>query len=246
MWPSARVAASIAFSVPMTDTNGKRTSAPRSRPGRGREVVAVAVLDLGAERPHRVDVQVDRPPPDAVAARVADDHPTEPSKQRAEQHERGTHLGSRLEGHELPLDVARGDLVHVLGSGWSTTTPSSMSVWAMTRTSSISGTLVIRQRSPVSVAAASILSAAFLAPLIATRPGQRPPALDRGRPPASRARARTPSGTAAHQPRVLPRSSRGRVMARRPRARERAQPALRERPRAAGNAARARQRGDPI
>ena len=31
--PSARVAASIAFSVPMTDTNGKRTSPPRSRPG---------------------------------------------------------------------------------------------------------------------------------------------------------------------------------------------------------------------
>ena len=33
VWPSARVAASIAFSVPMTDTNGKRTSPPRSRPG---------------------------------------------------------------------------------------------------------------------------------------------------------------------------------------------------------------------
>ena len=33
VWPSARVAASIAFSVPMTDTNGKRISVPRSRPG---------------------------------------------------------------------------------------------------------------------------------------------------------------------------------------------------------------------
>ena len=33
VWPSARVAASIAFSVPMTETNGKRTSPPRSRPG---------------------------------------------------------------------------------------------------------------------------------------------------------------------------------------------------------------------
>ena len=31
--PSARVAASIAFSVPMTDTNGNVTSPPRSRPG---------------------------------------------------------------------------------------------------------------------------------------------------------------------------------------------------------------------
>ena len=31
--PSARVAASIAFSVPITDTNGNRTVPPRSRPG---------------------------------------------------------------------------------------------------------------------------------------------------------------------------------------------------------------------
>src|SRR4029450_5961721 len=46
----------------------------------------------------------------------------------------------------------------------------------MTRTSSISGTFVKRQRSPVSVAAASILSAAFLLPLIRTRPlSVRPP-----------------------------------------------------------------------
>ena len=44
----------------------------------------------------------------------------------------------------------------------------------MTRTSSISGTLVNRQRSPVRVAAASSLSAAFLAPLMATVPRQRP------------------------------------------------------------------------
>ncbi len=33
VWPSARVAASIAFSVPMTLTNGKTTSVPRRRPG---------------------------------------------------------------------------------------------------------------------------------------------------------------------------------------------------------------------
>ena len=31
--PSASVAASIAFSVPITETNGNVTSAPRSRPG---------------------------------------------------------------------------------------------------------------------------------------------------------------------------------------------------------------------
>ena len=49
----------------------------------------------------------------------------------------------------------------------------------MTRTSSISGTFVKRQRSPVRVAAASIFSAAFFAPLIATVP-------DSGWPPSTR------------------------------------------------------------
>ena len=48
----------------------------------------------------------------------------------------------------------------------------------MTRTSSISGTFVNRQRSPVRVAAASILSAAFFAPLIGTVAAQRHAALD--------------------------------------------------------------------
>ena len=82
VWPSASVAASIAFSVPITDTNGNRISVPRRRPGCRREVVAVAVLDVGAERPHRLDVEVDRPPPDPVAAGVADDHPAEPGEER--------------------------------------------------------------------------------------------------------------------------------------------------------------------
>src|SRR5437762_2987448 len=59
----------------------------------------------------------------------------------------------------------------------------------MTRTSSISGTFVKRQRSPVSVAAASILRAAFLAPLMPTSPCS-------GRPPSIRKTSRvTASGT---------------------------------------------------
>ena len=49
----------------------------------------------------------------------------------------------------------------------------------MTRTSSISGTLVKRQRSPVSVAAANSFSAAFFEPLIETFPR-------RGTPPSIR------------------------------------------------------------
>ena len=59
-------------------------------------------------------MQVHRPAPDAVATRVADDHPAETCQQRAEEHERGAHLGGRLERHELPFDVARRDLVGVL------------------------------------------------------------------------------------------------------------------------------------
>ncbi len=49
----------------------------------------------------------------------------------------------------------------------------------MTRTSSISGTFVKRQRSPVRVAAARSFRAAFLAPLIVTVPRS-------GRPPSMR------------------------------------------------------------
>ena len=74
-------------------------------------VVAVAVVDLRAQGPHRVDVQVDRPPADPVAARVADDDPAEPREQRAQQDERGAHLGGGLERDEQPVHVARGDLV---------------------------------------------------------------------------------------------------------------------------------------
>ncbi len=83
--------------------------------GRGREVVAVAVLDRGAERAHRLDVEVHRPAPDPVAAGVADDDLPEAGQERAEQDEARAHPGCRLERHEQPLDVARGDLVDVVG-----------------------------------------------------------------------------------------------------------------------------------
>ena len=64
-------------------------------------------------------------------------------------------------------------------AGWSTTTPRSLSTSAMTRTSSISGTFSNRHRSPVRVAAASSLRAAFFAPLTCTVPR-------RGWPPSMR------------------------------------------------------------
>src|SRR6476659_5579634 len=54
-------------------------------------------------------------PSAGVAARVADDDPPEACQQRPEEHEAGAHPGSRLERDEEPLDVARGDLVDVVG-----------------------------------------------------------------------------------------------------------------------------------
>ena len=110
---SARVAARIAFSVPITVTCGNVISRAAQPARRAREVVAVAVLDVGAQGAHRVDVQVDRPPSDPVAAGVADDHPAEARQERPQQDEAGAHLGGGLEGHEQPVDVARRDLVGV-------------------------------------------------------------------------------------------------------------------------------------
>ena len=74
----------------------------------------------------------------------------------------------------------------------------------MTSTSAISGTFVNRQRSPVSVAAASSFSAAFLVPLTAPRRAAagRP---RRGTPRAGRAAPGTPSGTGVRRPCVRPR-----------------------------------------
>ena len=79
----------------------------------GREEVAVAVVDLGAQRAHGVDVQIDRSPPDPIAAGVADDDPAEPGEEWPEQYEAGPHLGRGLERHEQPFDVTRRDLVGV-------------------------------------------------------------------------------------------------------------------------------------
>ena len=92
----------------------RETDLAAAQPARGgREVVAVPVVDRCTERAHRLDVEVDRPPADPVAARVADDDPAEPRQERPEQHEARAHLGGRLERDEQPLDVARGDLVDV-------------------------------------------------------------------------------------------------------------------------------------
>ena len=99
----------------MTVICGKLTR-PAAQPARSLgEVVAVAVLDLGAEGPHGVDVEIHRPAADAVAAGVADDDPAEAGQQRPEQDEAGPHLGRGLERHEEPLRIAGRDLVDVRG-----------------------------------------------------------------------------------------------------------------------------------
>src|ERR1700690_1122068 len=67
--------------------------------------------------------------------------------------------------------------------GWSTTTPRSISVATITRTSSISGTFVKRQRSPGRAEGAGSWRAAFLAPLTRTVP-------ESGRPPSIRKSSR--------------------------------------------------------
>ena len=78
--------------------------------GCGGEVVAVLVLDLRAHGGHGLHVEVHRPPPDAVAAGVRDDHPPEAGQQRAEEDERCAHLHGRLERDEEPLRVAGAEL----------------------------------------------------------------------------------------------------------------------------------------
>ena len=117
VWPSARVAASMRVLRAHDRDDGERHVGAAQPARRAREVVAVAVLDLGAQGAHRVDVQVDRPPADPVAAGVADDDPPEARQERPQQDEAGAHLGRRLERHEQPVDVARGDLVDVGGAG---------------------------------------------------------------------------------------------------------------------------------
>ena len=136
--------------------------------GRRREVVAVAVLDLApsariASTWRSTGRRPIRSPPGLLMM-------TRPKRARSgpRRMKLARILAAASSGHEQPLDVARGDLVDVR-LGWSTTTPRSRSVSAMTRTSSISGTFVNRQRSPVRVAAASSFSAAFFAPLIGDR-----------------------------------------------------------------------------
>ena len=82
--------------------------------GRGRGVVvAVAVLDRGAQLLERGDVEVDRPAADAVTARVRKDDASEAREHRPEEDEAGAHALRGLERHERPIRVDGGQLERI-------------------------------------------------------------------------------------------------------------------------------------
>ena len=81
------------------------------------KVVAIAVINLGTERAHGVNVQVHGATTNAVTTRVANDDATEARQKWTEQHEAGAHLGGSFERHEEPFGVGRLQ-AHRFG-GWS-------------------------------------------------------------------------------------------------------------------------------
>ena len=82
-----------------------------------RKVVAVAVINLGAEGAHSVNMKVHRATANAIAAWVANDHATEPGKEWTKEHEAGAHLCCRFKWNEEPFGVRRLQ-AHRFG-GWS-------------------------------------------------------------------------------------------------------------------------------
>ena len=74
------------------------------------KVVAIAIVNLCAERAHCINMKIDWASSNPIAARIADDDATESRKEWAEQHEARAHLGRRLQRNEEPLHVTRGEI----------------------------------------------------------------------------------------------------------------------------------------
>ena len=70
-----------------------------------RKVVAVAIVDLGAEGAHGVNVQVYGATTDAITTGVANDHAAKARQERSQEHEAGAHLRRRLKRHKEPFGV---------------------------------------------------------------------------------------------------------------------------------------------
>ena len=98
--PSASTAAMIAFSVPITEASSRYMRLP-TRP-LGSEVVGAVDLHLDAELREGVDVGVEPPAADHVAARRRHDGAAEARQQRAGEQERGADLAAEV-GVELGL-----------------------------------------------------------------------------------------------------------------------------------------------
>ena len=89
--PGVSAAASSAFSVAMTDGSSMKTSPARRPLGRGERDRAVELV-LGAERAERVEVRVQAPAADDVAARRRHDRAAGAGEQRAGEQERRADL----------------------------------------------------------------------------------------------------------------------------------------------------------
>ena len=98
--PSARTAAMIAFSVPITDASSRYMRVPR-RPFDG-ELEDAVDRDVGSERRKRVHVRVESPAADHVAAGRWHDDAPEARQQRAGEQERSANLAREL-GVEVGL-----------------------------------------------------------------------------------------------------------------------------------------------
>src|SRR5205823_9883056 len=77
-------------------------------------VVPPLVVDLGAQRAQRIDVHVDRPSADAIAARVGYDDFAATPEHWPQQHKRSPQALGGLQRNELPIQLPRVDLQLVL------------------------------------------------------------------------------------------------------------------------------------
>ena len=157
-------AASSAFSVAITDGSSMKTSPARRPPG-ARSAMSRVVLDGRAERAEGVEVRIEAPAADDVAAGRRHARAPEAREQRAgEQERRADALGqvavddrvgaSRSAAHSDDLVVRR----------QSTRTPSASSSASIVSTSRIRGTLRTTTSSSVRTEAARIGRAPFLLP----------------------------------------------------------------------------------
>ena len=167
MVPRARVAAISTFSVAPTETKGKSTTAPLSPVRRGRVDVAVAQVELGAERLEAAQVQVDGPRADGAAAGQRDDGMAVAREHRPEHQDRGAHLADdvvvgAVVGDRLGADDQHAALLQARDLAAERTASSAVIV----RMSESRGALVSVTGSSVSSAAGISVRQAFLAPEI--------------------------------------------------------------------------------